>query len=920
MKFGTLLELNSNVEWWNHYVDYDALKKLFPSVPLDPTYLATQQHAEQGSLLPVHRAESAKWATPEQFRAALDRERAKVDAFYTQKFNELRTLDQLIEEEVHSIELRELHGASEEDVIHEEDEDADDLDEGDHLLPRSAHTTPARTARKRASLLGRLPRLVGRRTSVQQGDAHAADIFESTLPAPVRTQNSRQRSRSIATPNVTEDEAPLSPARSRAPFHRRALSDLSSADDPHDRRTSFSSVSTSGWGKRQHKLGLMPIDPSTYPAWLQLEIGDDEEAGGPHDAAYFNWTGSSDYATVLRIGFKKRVSHLWLDLYALKQYVDLNLTAFEKILKKYDKNTNSKLKKPYITDKVLTTYPWTNEAKAELDTLLAKVLFLYRRVVVAGDEDLAKEQLRAQLRERIVVDRETVWSQMVGDRRGQGIFRSVEPEEELPAFEQPKPGIRTPCGRIVFPKFISTRGIIFLIALGALFGIMWAQPFDRVEESNCLALLVFCTILWASEAIPLFVTSLMVPFLVVVLRVLRSTDGEDTRLPASDATKYIFSQMFSPTIMLLIGGFTIAAALSRTRLDHMSASRIMNAAGSNPSVVLLVLMLVATFASMWISNVAAPTLCYALVRPILDELPPKSVFSRCLIIAIALASNIGGQASPISSPQNLIALGSMVPELTWLQWFAISIPVSLTSIIVIWAFLHINYRWESDLRIPKMRKNTDSLKKKHYFVLFITLLTIALWCIEKNIESSVGDMGIIAIIPLVAFFGTGILRKEDFHDFQWPIVFLAMGGIALGKAVLSSGLLESLDHVLERLVDGMGLYKILIVFSSIALVIATFISHTIAAVLLVPVASRIGESLADPHPRLLIMATALICSAGMGLPVSGFPNMTAITQENKLGHRFINASDFLKNGVPASILATFVIVTIGYAIMRSLGM
>lgn len=79
-------------------------------------------------------------------------------------------------------------------------------------------------------------------------------------------------------------------------------------------------------------------------------------------------------------------------------------------------------------------------------------------------------------------------------------------------------------------------------------------------------------------------------------------------------TRYIFSQMFSPTIMLLIGGFTIAAVLSKTRLDVMTATRILNAAGTRPSVVLLVLMLVATFASMWISNVAAPTLCYALVK------------------------------------------------------------------------------------------------------------------------------------------------------------------------------------------------------------------------------------------------------------------------------------------------------------------
>jgi phosphate transporter len=163
----------------------------------------------------------------------------------------------------------------------------------------------------------------------------------------------------------------------------------------------------------------------------------------------------------------------------------------------------------------------------------------------------------------------------------------------------------------------------------------------------------------------------------------------------------------------------------------------------------------------------------------------------------------------------------MVPELTWLEWFAISLPVGITSIITIWAFLHINYRWEAELRIPKMRKNTDSLTMKHWFVLFVTAVTIALWCIEKNVESYVGDMGIIAIIPIVAFFGTGILRKEDFHDFQWPIVFLAMGGVSLGKAVLSSGLLDSMDHVLEKLVDGMGLYSILIVFCSIALVIAT---------------------------------------------------------------------------------------------------
>lgn len=58
-----------------------------------------------------------------------------------------------------------------------------------------------------------------------------------------------------------------------------------------------------------------------------------------------------------------------------------------------------------------------------------------------------------------------------------------------------------------------------------------------------------------------------------------------------------------------------------------------------------------------------------------------------------------------------------------------------------------------------MRKNTDSLTVTHYYVLSVSALTILLWCAEKSLEEWAGDMGIIAIVPLLAFFGTGILSK-----------------------------------------------------------------------------------------------------------------------------------------------------------------
>lgn len=306
--------------------------------------------------------------------------------------------------------------------------------------------------------------------------------------------------------------------------------------------------------------------------------------------------------------------------------------------------------------------------------------------------------------------------------------------------------------------------------------------------------------------------------------------------------------MFSPTIMLLLGGFTLAAALSKQNIDKVVATKVLSLAGTKPKYVLLAYMSVACFASMWISNVAAPVLCYSLIQPILRTLPPKSPFSKALILGIALASNIGGLASPISSPQNLIAIEYMTaPGVSWLGWFAVSIPVASTSIVLIWLILLWTYRSGKGLVINPTRVNRDPFTKTQWFVSIATIATIVLWCVESRLAWLLGDMGtflasfeyclwmlillffaagIIAIIPIVLFYGTGVLRKADFDHSPWSIVVLAMGGISLGKAVLSSGLLDDLDAVVERLVLGLDVWPILALFAAIVLVIATVISHT----------------------------------------------------------------------------------------------
>lgn len=122
------------------------------------------------------------------------------------------------------------------------------------------------------------------------------------------------------------------------------------------------------------------------------------------------------------------------------------------------------------------------------------------------------------------------------------------------------------------------------------------------------------------KVIPLFVTSLMIPFLCVLLNVVRSDDKPYHRLGSKDAAKYIFGAMWTPVIMLLLGGFTIAAALSKYDIAKRIATFVLSKAGTRPRTVLITNMFVAAFASMWISNVAAPVLCFSIIQVCIEDL------------------------------------------------------------------------------------------------------------------------------------------------------------------------------------------------------------------------------------------------------------------------------------------------------------
>lgn len=609
-----------------------------------------------------------------------------------------------------------------------------------------------------------------------------------------------------------------------------------------------------------------------YPPSIVIATQDVNPAALPHDSSSSSATIDTDRSSAtsitmdlkedpdLIVGARMKLIDLYITLSKLKSFVSLNLTAFTKILKKYDKVMDTRQSQMYMFRKVAEAYPFQAQTRDNLDDLIGRVEQIYNSNKRDGVADLS-----VLLTEKVTPDQKMIWMDRISEERKFNdivIVSGTEVRDRLP--------------------FIG----IALMSVTIFVYLLNSSLFEQVEQTRCFAVLVFASILWATEVIffffivdgyyvmtlyfylhqlmPLFVTALLVPFLVIVLRVIRSEDETDdgkiiyTRLSAMEASKTVFASMLSPVIMLLLGGFAIAAALNKYGIAKSLASFVLSKAGTRPSNVLIVNMLVASMASMWISNVAAPVLCLSLIQPILRTLPPDSSFGPCLIMGIALASNLGGIASPIASPQNVIAIQNMSPPPSWADWFCVSIPLCLLGNFIVWLWLLKSYNIKNENAIPTARtitttNNGGKITPTQIYITCVTLFTILLWCIARTYRDTLGDMGVIAIIPLIAFFGTGILTKDEFNNFLWNVIILAMGGIALGKAVESSGLLHTIAlHISERVL-GLSSFQVLFIFSCLVLVIATFISHTVAALIVIPIVAKVGLHLTDPNPRLLIM-------------------------------------------------------------------
>jgi sodium-dependent dicarboxylate transporter 2/3/5 len=430
------------------------------------------------------------------------------------------------------------------------------------------------------------------------------------------------------------------------------------------------------------------------------------------------------------------------------------------------------------------------------------------------------------------------------------------------------------------------------LALGSVAAIaIYVFPIAGLSEPahRCLGIFIWAIWMWISESLPLYITALSILFLEAVFL------SPSLELPIDT----FFAPFFSSVIALFMGGLVLADALQRHKADEFLAQQVLSRVGNKPSNILLGVIATTAVISLWISNTATTAMMMAVALSIARNVNSEDPFRKALILAVPFASCIGGLGTPVGTPPNLIAmqyLGRAGIEVSFIKWIILAFPIVIILVFVLWRLLI--YYFPSPLSymsLPAISK--ENLNSKQITVLVVFACTLLLWMTESlhHLKS-----GVVGLLPIIVIYGGNLLNRADFRKVEWDILFLLGGGLTLGAALDKSGL--STWFVSQLDMQGIPVYILLLIVAVITIMLSTFVSHTSAANILIPMSINLRPEAAG----MVCFIVGLSVSFGLALPISSPSNAIAYgTGEVKLG-------DMVKTGLIMGLAGLVLFATIGY--------
>jgi solute carrier family 13 (sodium-dependent dicarboxylate transporter), member 2/3/5 len=458
-------------------------------------------------------------------------------------------------------------------------------------------------------------------------------------------------------------------------------------------------------------------------------------------------------------------------------------------------------------------------------------------------------------------------------------------------------------------EFRSGRALVKLLACLLLALVMAFLP-EHAGLSDAgrwtLFILLFAAGLWITEAIAAFAVALLV--IAMQIAILGRPGGVFATAP--NDWEIFVRPWASPVIWLFFGGFVLAEAATKTGLDRWLARRVLGRFGTRPDRVLLGVMAVTFFFSMFVSNTATTAMMVAVMAPLVGSLAPGDPYARALLLGVPFAANLGGMGTIIGSPPNAIAAGVLGPAhaVDFLTWMLAGVPPALVLLLVAWLYLRWRYPGTAPVslqaldRAPEVAHGRAPLERwKRWWVVLVFVVTVGLWLTGAwhGVPSPV-----VSFVPIVAFAVVGVLDADDIRRLHWDVLLMLAGGLSLGVGVAETGLAQWLVGVLP--VQGLGVVALAMALAYLTALVSNFMSNTAAANILVP----IGLALAAGSEAQVVVPMALGASAAMCLPISTPPNAIAFAS------RKLAAGDFLRGGLVIGVLAPAVAVAWCWLVFR----
>ncbi len=414
-----------------------------------------------------------------------------------------------------------------------------------------------------------------------------------------------------------------------------------------------------------------------------------------------------------------------------------------------------------------------------------------------------------------------------------------------------------------------------------------------------IGLLVFAAFFWATEPIPVEVTSLLIMILPPLFGIITSSK--------------VFSEFGNSAVFFLLGAFILAASIEKYGLHKRIALRLLDLFGYKPKRFLFGLFFVGGCLSFLMPEHAVAALMFPIVVNVLRTLeltPKKSNFGIVAALALTFGTSIGSWGTLLGGARNPLTIGVLSQRginIGFLDWSIMTIPVVLISLPVVWFIVtrlfppEINKSDMVDVRkeLDREVEELGSVSRGEILTAIIFSITVVLWMVF----SMTLGVAIISLMGAVSLFFFDLMDWDDVEEkVPWGIILLYGGAITLGVSLTKTGAANWIAMNIATLSGGNEILLMALLIVT-GFILTNSMSNTAAVAVLLPIGLEIA---ANAGLNSVITAFSIALSGGGALLLVISTPSAAIAYSTG----YFSSRDLLKAGAVTLVALVAIVLTV----------